>query len=492
VNALRRQLFSVHERVELPTTVLRTHNRTLIHTQVIERFPFVRWPSGQPCEPVNAYLLDSAPGVTGDTLKTYAAELSPLVRYCASVSVGFEDLDDGHVFAFSQALQTERSPNHPTQRARNNNTVRNLLRRAIAFLQWYQAHLMLPTQTPLIGEIETAPRIVVRHLHTHRGGRQGTDYYIHRAMPTANSREPKLPLPQLIIEDIERMIETLSDLEAQTARVKRRYAKCPERLTAQLEYVRARRRFMVWIMKRTGLRPAEMVEMPLRDSASILHTQRLIIPTKKRRRRVAPLRSFPITLRDATIVQRYLIAREKHIRQLRERDPKYQDPEALLLGVDGEAIRKTSLEKDFDRLVKACGHTDVQACLSMFRHRFITYEVMVHLKEFMGSAGKSRQLMTDSDYRSILKRITAKTGHGSPESLWHYIDLAWEEMDVWANVDRHLERLHTADGLHQELLDLRRTLRASPELPAVEVLDLAERLAAIVGDVNIDDNRNLT
>jgi len=492
MNAVRQQLFSVHERVELPTTVLRTRNSTRIHHQVIERFPFVRWPDGEPCEPVNAYLLESAPALTGDTLKTYAAELSPLVRYCESAAIGFEQLDDGHIFEFSQQLQTERSPTQPASRVRNNNTVRTLLQRAIAFLQWYQAHLMLPTQTPLIGDMQAAPRVVVRRLHSPRGGRQGTYYYLHRAMPTANSREPKRPLPQSIIEDIERMIETLSHLEAQTEHTKRRYSKRPERLAAQLEYVRARRRFMVWIMKRTGLRPAEMVEMPLRESTSILQTQRLIIPTKKRRRRVAPLRSFPVTLRDATIVQRYLIAREKYVREIHESDPAYRGPETLFVGVDGKAIRKTSLEKDFERLVKACGHTEVQACLSMFRHRFITYEVMAHLKEFMGSAGKTRQLMTDSDYRSILKRIAAKTGHGSPESLWHYIDLAWAEMDVWANVDRHLERVYAADGLHQELLDLGRTVRAKPELSAEQILDLAERLAAIVDDVNIDDNPNLT
>jgi hypothetical protein len=89
----RQQLFSLHDRVELPATVLRTRNNTLIHQEVIDRFPFVRWPSGQPCEPVNAYLLDIASNVTGDKLKTYAAELSPLVRYCASAAIGFEQLD---------------------------------------------------------------------------------------------------------------------------------------------------------------------------------------------------------------------------------------------------------------------------------------------------------------------------------------------------------------------------------------------------------------
>jgi hypothetical protein len=240
---------------------------------------------------------------------------------------------------------------------------------------------------------------------------------------------------------------------------------------------------MVWIMKRTGLRPAEMTELPLKTNESILHTKRLIIPTKKRRKQIAPLRSMPVTLPDAAIFQRYLIAREKYIRQLQESDPTYRCPDVLLLCADGEAIKKISLEKDFERLVKACGYTDVQACLSMFRHRFITYEVIAHLKEFMGSAGKTRQLMTDADYRSILVRIAAKTGHGSPESLWHYIDLAWEEMDVWTNVDRHLERVHAADRLYEELLDLRHSLDANPALSPVQILDIvADRLSAIVND----------
>jgi len=486
VNAARQQLFSLHDRVELPTTVLRTRNSTLVHRQVIDRFPFVRWPTGQPCEAVNAYLLDLAPAVTGDTLKTYAAELSPLVRYCTSAAIGFEQLDDAHVFAFSQALQAERSANDPTRRVRNSNTVRGIVRRTIAFLQWYQAHLILPAQTPLIGEIEAAPRIVVRRLSSPHGGRRGVDYYVHRAMPTANSREAKRPLPRSIIEDVERMIESSSDLEAQPERVKRRYAREPERLAEQLEYVRARRRFMVWIMKRTGLRPAEMVEMTLSANASVLQTQRLIIPTKKRRRQVAPLRSFPITLRDATIFQRYLIARDRYVRAIQSRDRTYNRPDALMLAVDGKLIRKTSLEKDFERLVKACGHTDVQACLSMFRHRFITSEVVVHLREFMTSAGKTRQLMTDSDYRSILKRIAAKTGHGSPESLWHYIDLAWEEMDVWRNVERHLERVHASEALHQKLLDLRHELHASADLSPAELLSrVADRLTGIVGDLRM-------
>lgn len=134
--------------------------------------------------------------------------------------------------------------------------------------------------------------------------------------------------------------------------------------------------------------------------------------------------------------------------------------------------------------MRACGHHDVQACFSMFRHRFITLEVIVHLKEFMGAAGKGRHLMTDGDYRSILKRITAKTGHGTPESLWHYIDLAWAELDVWANVDRQLERLRAGDRLYEELLDLRRSLPAEFSCGTEFLEKTAARLLEILNGGN--------
>jgi hypothetical protein len=58
--------------------------------------------------------------------------------------------------------------------------------------------------------------------------------------------------------------------------------------------------------------------------------------------------------------------------------------------------------------------------------------------------------------------------------------------------DRHLKRVYATDSLHQELLDLQHTLRIDPQLSAIQVLDVAERLAAIVSDVKIDNNLNLT
>ena len=482
------QLFKVRP-VDIPYSVTILFDDKHISTQHIECFPYMYWPDGHPCEPLNMYFMDVAYLTTGESLKTIASELSHLVRYCGTKNVPLASLEDANIFELSTQLQNEKSPIRIGERVRNNNTVRAILSRTIRFLFWYQEKFILPTGTPLIGEINLSPQITVKRFrgHIHAGGRSYF-YYTHRSMPTPDSREPKRPIALSIIEAIEQCIDSLSDVDAQSAAFVQRYQNRPKLLSSHLEYIRARRHFMIWLMKRTGLRPSEMVEISLKEHINILHSRRILIPTKKRRRERAPLRSFPITLKDATIFQRYIISRTIYCSALECVSEDGTPSDTLFLAVDGTSIKKASLERDFSRLVKAAGFEDVQACFSMFRHRFITYEVIVHLKEFMQLSGKSRQLMTDTDYESILKRVAVKTGHSSPKSLWNYIDLAWEEIDVWGGVDKAIERLHAADRLHDELLELKRELETLKKSTATAKLigTITEKIAQIINSARQD------
>lgn len=237
---------------------------------------------------------------------------------------------------------------------------------------------------------------------------------------------------------------------------------------------------MIWMMMRTGLRPSELVQMSVKDHENILTTKVLKIPTKKRRKVTAPVRSFPILLDAATVVYRYLLSRTAYCNAIRKAGTEPAPGIAFFLTLEGEPIKKTSLEKDFERLAAQAGYKDVQACLSMFRHRFITYEVTVHLKEFIDKSGKSRQMMTDIDYESILKRISAKTGHGSVHSLWHYIDLAWEELGVWGVTDKALARLQAFDQLFTDGLRLKHELESSGKRLPKELQPFLDRLGEIL------------
>ena len=130
--------------------------------QNIRAFPFVHWPSGKPCDPVNMYLLDIAVEATGDSLRTYATKLSHLVRYCGKNALNIENLTDAHIQELSKELQDEMSQSTPLERERNDNTIRAILSQAIRFLLWYQSKFMLLLRTPLIGEHRISPQIIIK------------------------------------------------------------------------------------------------------------------------------------------------------------------------------------------------------------------------------------------------------------------------------------------------------------------------------------------
>ena len=472
---MRKQLFKVIA-VNIPHAVQHYNGWHHVELQHVKCMPFMHWPNGKPCSPINMYFLDIASETTGETLKAYSTKLTHLVRYCGDRNKLFEELRDADIFELAKELQREK---RGIERARNNNTIREILGRCIVFLVWFQKIFMHVDVQPLIGDVKGNPKIKVKiKVNPFRG----KAYYVHRAMPPMESRDPKHPVATTIIECIEECIDELSLLENQETRFLQRYKNKPDRMTAELEYLRCRRHFMVWLMKRTGLRPAEMVDISVQDHLHVLKKKIFRIPIKKRRADPPPLRSFPVVLQDATTFLRYLTARSKFVKAIKDDGVCLANEDSLFIGVNGEAVKKTSLERDFARIVKSAGLKGVDACFSMFRHRFITYEVIVHLKAFMNKQEKGRHMMTREDYESILKRVATKTGHASVDSLWHYIDLAWEEIDVWGNVDRAIERFHAADRFFDELLALKLDVQSCHNATAKSIIaNVVDRLGQIIG-----------
>ncbi len=69
----------------------------------------------------------------------------------------------------------------------------------------------------------------------------------------------------------------------------------------------------------------------------------------------------------------------------------------------------------------------------MFRHRFITNMVKIHLCSFMDKNPiKNKYNFNEHDYSTILRKVAGFTDHKDPKSLFYYIDLAWEELDVFS------------------------------------------------------------
>ena len=107
----------------------------------------------------------------------------------------------------------------------------------------------------------------------------------------------------------------------------------------------------------------------------------------------------------------------------------------VLLGINGLPMSERSLVSEFARISTVAGLGEYQSCMSMFRHRFITKQVAIHLGIYLGQEGKTREMMTGGDYRSILKKVATVTGHGDEASLLHYLDLAWDELGTGSQVE---------------------------------------------------------
>lgn len=476
------QLYSRIKDLSLPDSIVRNRSGSSVYHQILPYTAFVRWPNNKPCIAVNMYLLDKGYRWTGQSAVTYASELSELIRYCAREGKRFDQLDDGDIYAFVDRLRSETYVSDEHQRVRNDNTVRRILQRCLDFLSWYQTNLHQGSR-PLIGERQDSPAIICEKRKNPHNDRY---YWSHRYAPEAHSTEPKIPIGLSVIDDIEDVVDRLGDPSVYPEPALRRFKKDPNFHKDLLDYLYERRIFMIWMMKRTGLRPEELTQMPVKQNSQAAAKNILTLPTMKRRKRIAPHRSFPITPKDGRVVLRYLAARSRWIEKCKNKNPNYQEPTSMFLSTEpgncGTGIGKTGLEKDFEKLSNLAGYKDKQACFSMFRHRFITYEVLSHLKQWESHHGN---LVNEQDYRTILERVRKKTDHGSVDSLWHYIDLAREMDGVWGNIDRAVGRLHAAEHLKLDLERLKRDLRHQDtnKLAAEQLIDIVNaRLSEIIYD----------
>jgi hypothetical protein len=379
------------------------------------------------------YLLDHALEWSGETALTIASLLTALVRYCAASGKAFSDLVDGDLFLLVDNLKLKSKH----RRLRNDNTIRSIIQRSLHFIEWYQRNLYRGP-TPLIGEENESPAIIAARA---RSTRRNRAYLKHRSAPPPVSTSRKLAIPFNVIEDIEAAIDEIAVREAACEPAARRYSSDPRFKEELNSYLYDRRDFMLWMMKRTGLRPSELASMPTGANQTSIRDGFLILDTMKRRTAPAPIREFPISEKDIRKVLRYMGSRERWIDACAKRCGTSMNHDSMFLSTApkslGESVGISGFEKDFDKLCAIAGYSDFQLCFSMFRHRFITDEVRAHLKQWEESKGA---ITIDADYRALLERVRVKTGHASVESLWNYIHLARETEGLWVPIDDALEK----------------------------------------------------
>lgn len=453
---LRARCFRLHD-IEIPDAVIQHGGRRSVMTSSIPYWAFVYWPNGKPCIAVNQYLLDNALIWTGATPQTFAFSLSHLVNYCGINNKGFGELSDGDIGIFIKELRTEPATIF-AERARNHNTVRNIVHQCLSFLRWYQDSLYRGVSR-LIGKSGTGAAIIVtEHWNPHT--RKMT--WGHRKLPEPVSTERKQAVSRATIDALENAIESKAVHEKMHERIRRTHG-LDEKFSKQcIDYLWRRRRFLLWLLQATGLRPGEMMRLTAQDLEDAIRSEKngvgiLSIPTLKRRRVDPPRRPFVLFGSQIEQLRRYLAGRREWLEACAQHLGSVCTSNALFLGTKpggyGSGISKSALEKDFAQLCFDAGLRDQQTCFSMFRHRFITQEIRLLMKEFKLRNGRS---VVQSDYRALLERVRVKTGHADVRSLFHYLDLVGSDDGLFTDVLAVEESRAHAEKAKAELEETRR------------------------------------
>ncbi|MCW7554529.1 site-specific integrase [Endozoicomonas gorgoniicola] len=461
-----KKLYKLIEDVQYPKIINfnLTTDEIIVGQEISQGFFSFLWPNGVPCIFVEMFLIDKSEEVKisksdGGTVGVYASQITHLVRFCYSESKEFWELTTFDIDKFVSVLANEKDETGNNRR-RNNNTIKSILSSVVIFLKWLQSNYF-PNKN-IIG-IDTFEK---RHQIKLREGRRITEKghaVLYQYFPTklpSSTRCPKKPVSETVIK---LLWDTLAENKA--------YAKVNRRLQSffsieeqkdHIEYMHKRRELQLTLLAATGMRPQELINICVTNNRPHLEKGNILVPTLKRKKFV---RLIPM---DRATIIRIEVFIDIHRKKLIERLVRYgilscaehADDVIYLNSETGKKVKPDAAYQEFFRLTKKAGISQ-KNCQSMFRHRFITNMVKLHLVSFMDKNPlKSRQIMTDSDYRTILTKIAKFTGHKDVNSLFHYIDLAWDELDVF----EHAFDIQNVQNKLKSVLYLVSSLKADLEI----------------------------
>lgn len=458
------QLYALYRNVKLPdhaSPIANSTNHRVVRRSY-ESFSLLRWPDGRLCLLATHWMQSKLQRCGGrDTPNTYSAQITPLIRFCYSKGLSFHEMTDELFYEFTNQLKWEkRLGKNGIESKRTNNSSIQVQSRALDLIEWISQSFPDSIGKGLIGETSHYKIIIEWRVNRYTGKR----YAWHRHMIESGSDKfDKAPMPEDFIDSIRNEIFKKHDIENLPNSSKLKLKHHSDLYHAQNTYIYERRMFTIRLMKLMGLRPEELIDIPLDLNQDVLSRKHIAAPTKKRGR-PAPIRNFPITLRAALDFNRYLKARSTFLHQLsdiRAAKPSQDHfalPEhcnALLLSIDGTPLQKQSLTKEFDRICTDAGLGTVRTCLSMFRHRFITREIHYLLDVAFAKDAKLKIHWTEALRDSICAEVMPKTGQANERSLWHYFHYEYELMTQTTGYVKSVENRDRLEAAQESLLNLK-------------------------------------
>lgn len=383
-----------------------------IFTSLANDIPLMSWPDGRWCTLVNLFVLYLyRRGLSrrdgGGTLKTYAAYLSHLIRYCFYKKIEFYEVDDNNFSLFIEGLKAERLAENPHEIARRSDSVIAIGRISLEFLSYVGSLYNIDQFVASTGQIRADRREYqfhgekLRNIGTHRT----LSYWHHWTFPAPDPKVRRLPISAKAIDLLRSAVSRVS---SSYFLIKRRYV-------------------MLKLLEITGARRTELASLTVSsvlDTAKMSHPMLKLITVKKRHGKTE-FRYVPISHHDVRFLVEYI---EKNRRPAVRKSCGIQNDTGYLLisETTGKKLAANTITQEVAMLAKTAGIQD-KTCPHMFRHRFITkvFVALIQEQKFENKDDLRRALL---DIESIKQKVQQMTGHSNLNSLNEYINLAFEEI----------------------------------------------------------------
>lgn len=384
-----------------------------IETSTFSNIPFMMWPDGSPCIPANLYILSlleragrggsrglSTRGSKGGTLGEYASKIGQLIRYCYYKNIDLIHLTDSTFTAFIDSLRDEKSPIYPTADKKSEPTILAIGRTCLTFLQF-------------VGRLTGNPEFVAKggtiritnesYTITYRNGRSIKKSYIHHHSLSLSGR-PRTVFP-ISDANIKRLTAAVDSISSS-------------------RFVNSRRKIMLLLLEHTGARRGEISRIKVDDVLNALELDEPMLRLETWKQGGSSERYIPIH-------KMLLNELKKHIDMQRRRVFKklksIKDTGFLLIGeTTGVGLSPDTITSEVSALKNEAGIKE-KISPHMFRHAFITKRFMMLIKEHeIKNSDQFRQALLD--VQGFITEVMMWTGHKSPDSVEHYIHMAFKEI----------------------------------------------------------------
>lgn len=364
-----------------------------------EKFPFIIYPNGSPCHMANMYLLElEERNRSIHSIKQYASNINYLVNFCFEKKVDFLKLNEGSFIDFAYELRKETDSNNPLKRIRNSNTLNNIVRTNLDFLNF-------------IGNFHNKPNFVFDNIgaKTNSKNIKNGEFSIemngwsHKSLEVPSPRKTRNPIGKEVIDKLyEAIVEKGSS-----------------------KFLQQRRIVMLRLLESTGARAGEIALIKVNDVMEAFNNDGFMKMTTLKRKNKNTFRYVQIDLSDLNLIKNYINLYRKKI--IKETISLAKDHGYLFINEhNGEKSFDTVISNDVN-VLKKVAKIEEQTCAHMFRHRFITKQFVNLIKQYKyENQDQFRKALLDTN--TLKQKIQQMTGHQNLNSLDVYIDLAFNEV----------------------------------------------------------------